>query len=190
MKKISRWLLKLNGWKLNDSQIDFPDKFVLIIAPHTSMWDFVWGRLMLSAFGLKARFLIKQEVFWFPLGRLLKWLGGMPVNRSRGNTMVQQVVEELAKHEQLVIAITPEGTRAAVKRWKKGFYRIAVSANIPIGVGYVDYSSCTYGIVKFIQPTGDFQHDFAQITTVYQGKRGKHPERFLVPELTSEEEKG
>jgi 1-acyl-sn-glycerol-3-phosphate acyltransferase len=189
IKNVFQRLLTINGWKQMDTTAALPDKFVLMIAPHTSMWDFVWGKMMTSALGLNVRFLIKQEVFWFPLGMLLKGMGGLPVNRGRGNTMVQQVVEELSKHKRLVIVITPEGTRSPVKRWKKGFYHIAVNANIPIGVGYLDYKTRTFGIAKIIHPTGNFSLDFARVLEVYAGKEGKHPGRFLLPDPLGDEAK-
>jgi 1-acyl-sn-glycerol-3-phosphate acyltransferase len=188
MRRLAQWLLKINGWKRTDTVPELPDKFVLMIAPHTSMWDFVWGRLMTTSLGLNVRFLIKQEVFWFPLGGVLRWMGGMPVNRSRGNQMIQQVVDELARKNRLVIVITPEGTRSPIARWKKGFYHIAVGAGIPIGVGYLDYKTKTYGIGRFIHPTGNFLHDFSEALEVYAGKMGKHPQRFLLPDLRGDED--
>lgn len=164
-------------------------KFVLIIAPHTSMWDFVWGKLILSSSGYSVKFLIKKEMFWFPIGSILKFLGGIPVDRRKGGKMVQHVVEEFEKNSEFVIAITPEGTRAKTTKWKRGFYNIARLADVPIAVGYLDYSCKRAGVEIIIKPTGDFNKDFKVITNVYKDKHGKYPEKFSLP-LTDGKTKG
>jgi 1-acyl-sn-glycerol-3-phosphate acyltransferase len=184
MPKLSRWILATNGWKMTHPPPVGIERFVLVIAPHTSMWDFVWGKLILAGMGLRVKFMIKKEMFWFPLGPVLKWLGGIPVDRRRGNMMIHQVVETFERYDnrQLTVVITPEGTRSPTTYWKKGFYRIAMSARVPIAVGYLDYGSKTYGIVFTFEPTGDFEKDCADIPEFYKDKIGKHPERFLLPE--------
>lgn len=180
-KQFFRWILKQTGWKSTHAHPVDLKRFVLIIAPHTSMWDFVWGKLFVAALGYKVKFLIKKEVFWFPLGLLIRALGGLPVNRNRGNQMIHQVVEAFEKHEELVVVITPEGTRAATTHWKKGFYHIALKAGVPVAVGYLDYPTRTYGVVFTFMPTGDFKKDFEPIAALYRSKTGKHPDRFALP---------
>jgi 1-acyl-sn-glycerol-3-phosphate acyltransferase len=182
--RLSRWILALSGWQMTHPAPEGVDRFVLVIAPHTSMWDFVWGKLILTGMKLRVKFMIKKEIFWFPLGPLLKWLGGIPVDRGRGNMMIHQVVDafEHYRGRGLTVVITPEGTRSPTRYWKKGFYRIAMSAKVPVAVGYLDYATRTYGIVFTFEPTGDFDKDCAAIPDFYSNKVGKHPERFLLPE--------
>lgn len=182
IKLLFKFILKLKGWKITHYPPPGLQKFVMIIAPHTSMWDFIWGRLILTVLGLRVKFLIKQEVFWFPIGILLKAMGGLPVDRKRGSMMIHQVVEELEKAERLVIVITPEGTRAKTSKWKKGFYRIAEKAGVPVGVGFLDYKTMTCGVSYTFQPSGDFENDFRQIAEIYIGKEGKHSDRFAIPQ--------
>lgn len=179
------WVLRVSGWKATHLPPPGLDKFVLIIAPHTSMWDFVWGRLILSSMHLRVKFLIKKEIFWFPLGLLLKALGGLPVDRTHGNQMIHQVVEAYERSTKLVVVITPEGTRKRIRHWKKGFYRIAKSAGVPVAVGYLDYSTRTYGIVYNFMPSGDFEKDCESMVRFYSDKTGKHAERFEVPDWKS-----
>ncbi len=160
-----------------------PERCVLIVAPHTSFWDFVWGWCFMQEYGLKVKFLIKQEVFFFPLGLLLKWLGGIPVDRRRGNNMVQQVVDAYQKHQKLCVVITPEGTRKPTRNWKKGFHHIARQANVPVAVGYVDYATKTYGLPLVFAPSDDFAKDMQDVVEVYQNRKGKYPEMFLLPHV-------
>lgn len=185
IKHLAAWTLKINGWKA--IQYPPPDlkKFVLIIAPHTSMWDFVWGKLILISLGFKVKFLIKKEVFWFPLGLLLKALGGLPVDRTKGSSVIEQVVEAFEQHHELIVAITPEGTRARTTKWKMGYHKIARSAAVPVGVGYLDYSNLTYGIAFTYHPSKHPDKDFLPIAAVYQNKTGKHPEKFSLPNRVS-----
>jgi 1-acyl-sn-glycerol-3-phosphate acyltransferase len=181
-----RVLLRLAGWNAVSYPVILPERFVLIVAPHTSMWDFVWGYCFMREMRLKVKFLIKHEVFFFPLGPLLKWLGGLPVDRGRGSTMVQQVVEAFDSSRKLVVAITPEGTRKPTRKWKRGFYRIATSAAVPVAVGYVDYATKTYGIPLLFTPTGNYTSDMEKVTEVFHNRTGKHPEMFLLPDITNE----
>jgi 1-acyl-sn-glycerol-3-phosphate acyltransferase len=182
---ICSWILKLAGWKITHRVPGDMKRFVLIIAPHTSMWDFVWGWVILKSMRLDARFMIKKEMFWFPLGWILKGLGGLPVDRSQGSHLVHMVAETLSKSDHMVMAITPEATRKPNADWKKGFYRIALSAKLPVAVGYLDYAQKTTGIVSIFYPTGDFAADTRFLRDFYKDRKGKHPEKFLLPEWCS-----
>ncbi len=175
------------GWKVSDNHCQLPEQSILIIAPHTSMWDFIWGKMMLSVLGLRVKFLIKQEAFWFPLGIILKAMGGIPVNRRRGRVMIQQVVNVLENNKKVTIVITPEGTRAPTKNWKKGFYHIAIKAGVPVVAGFLDYGSLTYGADLVFKPSGDYERDFIMIAKIYKGRQGKYKDRFLIPETNIEE---
>jgi len=174
---ISRIILKIFGWKRVG---EFPkgDRFVVLAAPHTSLWDFVWGRLYYSSIGKPVMFMIKDKYFAFPLGILLRWLGAIPVYIGKKTGLVQQMVDEFAKRDQFLITIAPEATRKRVNRWKKGFYHISREANVPIALGYIDYKKRTLGIMETISPSGDEKADFEKMRIVYSKISAKHPEKF------------
>jgi 1-acyl-sn-glycerol-3-phosphate acyltransferase len=178
MKILARIILKLRNWKIVG---EFPDelkKAVVIVAPHTSMWDFFWGRMIYFALGKEVKFLIKQEMFKFPLKGIVSGLGGIPVNRGKRNNMVDYVAGLFKARESLFITITPEATRKLNNSWKKGFYYIALNAKVPIVIGIIDYKAREIGNVGIFEPTGDFNKDFAYIETFYKGRGAKHPEKY------------
>ena len=177
---ISRFILRLMGWHITSVIPTGTKKCIIAVAPHTSYWDFVIGRLAYWVMGIKASFLIKKEAFRFPFRRLLIRMGGLPVDRGRSSKMVDDVVEQFNKSESLVIVITPEGTRKPVKHWKKGFYYIALKANVPIALGYLDYAKKEGGVGKVIYPNGDFEGQMKEIREFYRGMSPKHPERFFT----------
>jgi 1-acyl-sn-glycerol-3-phosphate acyltransferase len=154
-----------------------PPRCVVIGAPHTSGWDLPLTLLMMLAAGLRLRWIGKDTLFRGPVGWLLRALGGIPVNRrSRGN-FVEQMAAAFRANESLMLAILPEGTRSATRYWKTGFYYIALSAGVPIVLGYADYRRRVVGLGPVLQPTGDIQADFETIRAFYSGITGKHPER-------------
>jgi 1-acyl-sn-glycerol-3-phosphate acyltransferase len=153
-------------------------KAVVIVAPHTSYWDFVIGRLTFFASGTRMRVLIKKESFVFPLGILLKSVGAIPVDRGKKNNMVGQVVQLFNEAASLCVVITPEGTRKLVRHWKKGFYMIAVEAKVPIALAFIDYGNKTGGIGPLVYPSGDFEKDMEFINNFYRDKTGKFPGQF------------
>jgi 1-acyl-sn-glycerol-3-phosphate acyltransferase len=179
MKKLSLWIFKKTGWKAIVA-VDEPPKSVICVAPHTSNWDFVIGKLYYWALGRKSGFLMKKSWFFFPIGNLLRNMGGIPVNRSKSTSVTDQVAEEFNKWETFHVAITPEGTRSLVKKWKMGFYYIAVKANVPIQLAYIDYKKKEMGITCIIYPSGDEKADLAKIQTFYRGVIAKHPEKFNI----------
>lgn len=174
----ARLILKMMGWKISGVIPHGEKKCVIAAAPHTSYWDFIIGRLAYWQMGIKTHFLIKKEIFKFPLKRLILNMGGIPVDRSKSNRMVDQVVELFNKYDSFFLVITPEGTRKPVRHWKKGFYYIALKANVPIALGYVDYARKEGGIGKVIFPNGNIDEQLKEIMDFYKGKTGKHPERF------------
>jgi 1-acyl-sn-glycerol-3-phosphate acyltransferase len=180
LKLFARLMLKLMGWKIKGVIPPGTKKCVIAVAPHTSYWDFVIGRLAYWVMGIKASFLIKKEVFKFPFKRLLLHMGGIPVDRGRSSKMVDQVSERFRKSESLYIVITPEGTRKPVKQWKKGFYYIAYKAGVPIALGYLDYAKKEGGVGKVIIPDGDIEKQMQEIKDFYKGMTPKHPERFRI----------
>ena len=175
-------MLWLMGWKITSVIPPGTKKCVIAVAPHTSYWDFVIGRLAYWVLGVKASFLIKKEAFRFPFKHLLMHMGGLPVDRGRSSKMIDEVVEQFRKSESLFIVITPEGTRKPVKNWKKGFYVIANQARVPIALGYLDYKKKEGGVGKVILPNGDIDSQMKEIRDFYRDMTPKHPERFYVPE--------
>ncbi len=153
-------------------------QFVFIMAPHTSYWDFVVGRLGLWSIGVSSFFLIKKESFFFPLGIFLKAMGGIPVDRAKSNNVVNEVADLFKHHPALVITITPEGTRSLRKAWKRGFWFIAKKARVPIVMGYLDYGKKIAGVHKLFYPGASYEQDLAMMYDFYQNITAKHPEKF------------
>ena len=176
----ARLVLRLMGWKITGVIPPGTKKCVIAVAPHTSSWDFVIGRLAYWVLGVKASFLMKKEAFRFPFKHLLLHMGGISVDRGRGGKMVDQVVERFKNSESLFIVITPEGTRKPVKQWKRGFYYIANQAQVPIALGYLDYKKKEGGVGKVIFPNGDMENQMKEIREFYRGITPKHPERFFI----------
>ena len=179
MKKISLWIFKIVGWKAVVT-VEEPSKSVICVAPHTSNWDFVIGKLYYWSLGRKSGFLMKKSWFFFPVGNLLRSMNGIPVDRSKSTSVTDQVAEDFSNHDNFHVAITPEGTRSLVKKWKMGFYYIAVKANVPIQLAYIDYKKKEMGITGIIFPSGDEKADMAKITEFYKNITAKHPEKFNI----------
>ncbi len=178
LKAFSKLILRIFGWKEFDEIPHNIRKAVVIVAPHTSTWDFVIGRFAYWALGFKPKFLIKSEMFVFPMKGLLNWVGGIPVNRNKSGNMVENVANLFSKYDSLFITITPEGTRRLNPNWKKGFYYIALKAQVPIVIGILDYKKKIAGFSDVFYPTGDFEKDFKNIEDYYRERAGKHPENF------------
>jgi 1-acyl-sn-glycerol-3-phosphate acyltransferase len=178
--RLSRFFLRLFGWKTSAILPPGVEKAVLIVAPHTSYYDFVVGRLTFWAARIKIKVLIKKESFGFPFGIVLRQLGGVPVDRGKKNNLVEEVAELYRQHDKMIVVITPEGTRKKVRHWKRGFYQIAMAANVPIAMAYIDYANKTGGIGPMFYPTGDYDRDIQEIMKFYRDISGRHPERFSV----------
>lgn len=178
LKLISKIVLWICGWKIVGNIPDDIRKCVIIVAPHTSNLDFIVGRLAYYILDVNVKFLIKKEAFKFPVKRTLTSLGGIPVDRSQRNDIVNQVVELFNKNESLVVTITPEGTRKLNKKWKKGFYHIATAANVPVILGFLDYKNKRGGVGPVFYPTGDYEKDLKEIEQFYLDKTGRHPSNF------------
>ncbi|HTO37424.1 MAG TPA: 1-acyl-sn-glycerol-3-phosphate acyltransferase [Brumimicrobium sp.] len=178
MKKFARVLLKIFGWTITDSP-EGVNKAIIVMGPHTSSFDFVIGRLAFWHYELNAKFLIKSELFFPPLGWLLKAMGGLPVSRNKHNKFTEQAAKFFEEHENLYLVFTPEGTRKYNPNWRKGFYYIALKANVPIYIGYMDYPTKTGGILKVFEPTGDIEKDFKYLKNELSQFRGKYPEQGI-----------
>ncbi len=177
MQKLSKWILKTIGWKACVTAEE-PKKSVICVAPHTSNWDFIIGKLSYSALGREASFLMKKSWFFFPLNYFFKIIGGVAVDRSKRNSVTQQMVYEFNARETFHLAITPEGTRSLVDNWKMGFYYIARDAGVPIQIAYFDYAKKEMGIKALFYPTNDEQADLAKIQEYYKDVKGKFPAKF------------
>ena len=175
---ISKLILKLTGWKIIGGIPKDLKKCVVIVAPHTSMLDFVWGRFAFWVIRVKVKFLIKKESFDTFYGGLVKWAGGIPVDRKNSANMVETIARMFSQHDSLFITITPEGTRKYSPNWKKGFYYIALKAKVPIALGILDYKKKEAGVGKIFTPSGNFEEDFKMIEDFYRGRTGKYPENF------------
>ncbi len=174
-KKILDWC----GWQLSVTVPDY-EKCVICVAPHTSNWDFIVGKLAYLSIGRQAGFLMKKDWFFFPLGSLFRAMGGVPVERSRRTDMVGQIVARYNKSARMALAITPEGTRKPNKEWKRGFYYIAQQANIPIVLAYIDYGRKRIGLERTFIPTGDVEADMVEIKKYYMPFAGKNPDWFVT----------
>ncbi len=168
-------LLFLSGWRTDGRAPDI-DKYVLIAAPHTSNWDFIFFLLVIFKLRLPVYWMGKRSMFRWPFKWLLKKLGGIPVDRSEKNNVVNTMAKAFENSETLVITIAPSGTRKNGGPWKTGFYHIAREANVPIVCGFLDYQNKTGGIGPLFNTTGDMETDMADIRSFYSGISGRYPE--------------
>lgn len=182
MKYLSRLILKLAGWKA-EGKVPDVKKFVVVVAPHTSNWDYVVGQLFYLSMGIKARVMIKKEMFFFPMGAILKLMGGVPVDRQRKTDIVERMAEEIRKNDSFILTITPEGTRKKVTEWKRGFYRIARAAEVPILPGYFDYKRKVVGIGELFYPSDDEEADMRKIKLFFKDITPRHPEKFSIGKI-------
>ncbi|WP_300697936.1 1-acyl-sn-glycerol-3-phosphate acyltransferase [uncultured Bacteroides sp.] len=173
---------RILGWKTNVTVPNY-DKCVICAAPHTSNWDLFIGKLFYGAMGRKACFMMKKEWFFFPLGLIFKSIGGIPVNRGRKSSLVDQMAERFANSKRFQLAITPEGTRKANPEWKKGFYFIALKAQVPIVLIGVDYRTKTITSTKAIMPSGDLEKEMREVKLYYKDFEGKNPKNFALGEI-------
>jgi len=165
--------VKTSGWRLEGELPDVP-KLVLIVAPHSSWWDGIWGLLFKVALGADISFMAKRELFHGPLGGLLRKLGGVPIERAAAADVVEQMVARFGSSERLWLGIEPEGTRKAVSKWKSGFWHIARQAGVPILPGYFDYPRKVIGLGPLFVPGDDKDADIVKLRAFYRPYKGKH----------------
>ena len=182
-RKFCNWLLyKHWGWTAEITE-HHPNKYIICLAPHTSNWDFVIGQLYIGARGMKSHFLMKKEWFFWPLGPLFRRIGGIPVNRGKHTSMTDAMAETAREAKEFHLCITPEGTRSRVEDWKKGFYFIALKAELPILLYAVDYPKRLIRCTKTIIPNGDLEGQMREIKLYYKDFTGKKPENFSIGEI-------
>lgn len=176
---LGRKTFKILGWKLVGEIPADVKKCVITVAPHTSMADFILGRLAYCYLDRNVRYLIKKELFNIPvLKSILLRLGGIPVDRSGKNNVVNQAAALFGKYDNLNIIIAPEGTRKLVHNWKKGFYYIALKANVPVVLGFLDYEKKELGFGPVLCLTGNYEEDWKEMEKFYRGIPAKHPDRY------------
>lgn len=173
---------KVLGWK---SVVNVPDydKYIICAAPHTSNWDLFIGKLFYGAIGRDTGFMMKKDWFFWPLGPIFRWMGGIPVERSKHTSLVEQIIRIAKERKIFHLAITPEGTRKANPNWKRGFYYIAQGADIPILLAGIDFTTKTITLGREIIPSGDIEKDMREIKLFYKDFKGKHPERFSIGDI-------
>jgi len=167
-------LLKSLGWELD---IHFPEsrKYVLVVYPHTSNWDFPLGVVASRAIKLKAHYIAKHTLFRKPYGWFFRGLGGIPVDRNRKENLIQQVAERFDESKEFILALAPEGTRTKTDHWKSGFYHIARAAKVPIAMAYFDYSRKVIGVGGEFYPSSDINDAYETIREFFRNIQGKNP---------------
>ncbi len=188
MKLISKIFLKLLGWKLdgNPPPKEIFEKCVIICAPHTSNWDYPIALAVMNQLGIKAKYAFKKELMGFPFGPIFRALGGLSIDRSPRKegeeriSTVEAIADLYTKHDKLSLMIAPEGSRSLRKEWKTGFYYIALQAQVPICLSYLNFEKKVGGFGKIIHPTGDIHADLAEVMGYFKDKTARHPEKFSV----------
>lgn len=154
LRPLAVWVLRRLRWQVEGDIPDVP-RAVVAIAPHSSNWDFIIGASLMLVLGLRVSFVAKHSLFWWPLGNVLRWLGGIPVNRAQPEGITETLAAEYRRQERLWLAITPEGTRSAGARFKSGFHRVAEAAGVPILPVYFNYRRRVLGFLPLQQPRAD-----------------------------------
>jgi 1-acyl-sn-glycerol-3-phosphate acyltransferase len=178
-----RWFsvafLKLNGWKVEGSLSPECRKSVFIAAPHTSNWDLPYTLMVAFALRLNIYWMGKASIFRPPFRATMMWLGGIPVDRAQSNNLVEASVAAIQTADgPLQLVVPPEGTRSKARYWKSGFYYIAVGAQVPIVMAYMDYQKKISGLGPVFQPTGNIEADMQTIKAFYAPFKGKNPDQF------------
>lgn len=172
-------LYRMRGWKAS-GEVPEPRRFIIIAAPHTSNWDFVNFLGLTADLKVRAHFMGKLSLFKWPIGGFMKQMGGIPVDRHNASNAVAQMVEQFARRAEFMLTVAPEGTRGKAKKWRTGFYQIALAAKVPMVVGMMDYGTKTGGLGPLIWPTGDFRADMMKVLEVYKSCIPKFPERAVT----------
>ena len=167
-------ILRLFGWNVRHKPLPGPHG-IAVVYPHTSNWDFIVGLFAKWAVGLPFRWLAKDSLFRGPMGALMRYWGGVPVDRSAPMGATRQLADRMLASKWMWVAITPEGTRSYRPHWKSGFYHLAMTAQVPILVVYIDYKAKEVGVVDTLELSGDQQTDMAAIAAIYEGRSALYP---------------
>jgi len=173
---LATWILSRLGWT---ARIAWPDaaRVVVIVYPHTSNWDFFLGYLARLSMGLPASWIGKHTIFRWPLGPLLRRMGGIPVDRAHTAGLLEALLREFERRPTMCLALAPEGTRTRLDHLKSGFYRLALQAKVPVGLAWLDFARREIVLETWLHLTGDEEVDLGRIRQAYQGKVGRHPEK-------------
>ena len=174
---IGRFMMGIRGWRIEGEIPDIP-RMVLIVAPHTSNWDFLTGLWAKLALHLGGYFVGKHTLFRWPLGIFMRWLGGVPVDRSAAAGFADDAARLLKETDRMTLVIAPEGTRRRSQRWKSGFYRIAVAAGVPILIVGFDYSRKVIFLGPLFHPTGEYEKDLVAIQSHYRADMALKPANY------------
>ena len=177
VKATGRLVLRLCRWRIT-GQVPNQPRFILVLAPHTSSWDFLVAIASRWAVGLHSHFLMAAGFFWWPLGSILRWLGGVPVNQSARQNLVAQQVTRFNEHDRFILGLFPEGHRRKVNRWKTGFLHIAAGAKIPYQLVTLDYRKRMMILGPVLETSGDVDAELAAVRSHFRGATGKHPNQF------------
>ena len=169
--------MRLTGWRVEGNLPDLR-KYLIIVAPHTSNWDFFYGFLAYMTLRLDATWLAKHTIFRWPLGPIARRFGGAPIDRAQAANVVQAHIAEFGRRDRMALVITPEGTRKRVPEWKRGFYFIAMGAGVPIVPVALDFSSKRILIGEVFTPTGDYSADLPRIKGFYSSEMARNPAQF------------
>ncbi|MCP4122398.1 MAG: acyltransferase [Bacteroidetes bacterium] len=187
LKQLAKSLFRINGWTYENKIGPFGPKCILLAAPHTSNWDYIYGLVFFDKMGIEAKIAMKKDWFRFPFKQIIEPIGGIAVNRTQnGNdtekkSSVDAMAELFNTHEELILVITPEGTRSKAPRWRTGFYHIAMKANVPLVLSYLDYENKKGVVGKIIYPTGNIESDLKEIMEFYDAHgRGKFHDQFSL----------
>lgn len=183
---IARAFWRASRWSLVPESPRVHGARVVVGAPHTSNWDFVLMLAIAWEVGLEPRWLGKHQLFRAPFGRIMRALGGIPVDRRDPARVVDEVVAAMGEGDDVVLVVTPEGTRGKGEGWRSGFYRIATAVGVPVTLGYVDRTTMTTGLGPTFALTGDVRSDMDRIRAFYADKAGVHPESRTEPRLRDE----
>ncbi len=175
MRRIALLFFKLAGWKSQGRKPDI-SRYVIIAAPHTSNWDFIYTLCLTFIYRIKPVIMMKDAWFRWPLGPLFRWLGVIPIDQSKSNNVVAQSIAHFNQSKNMILVLAPAGTRKRARQWRTGFYYIATGAGVPIVLGFLDYRRKIGGIGPTIHPTGDLEADMTVIQSFYKDIAGKHPE--------------
>ncbi|MBB5210944.1 1-acyl-sn-glycerol-3-phosphate acyltransferase [Microbulbifer hydrolyticus] len=182
LRLVARLLLKLHGWRVvADERALKLKKYVLLAAPHTSNWDGYFFILAALKLKVNPQWMGKDKLFKFPLGGTMRWFGGIAVDRSKANNLVEATVNQYKSREELVIAVPPEGTRGKTERWKTGFYHIARGAAVPVVCGFVDFAKKEAGLGPVMEMGENLAKELARFGSFYAGKVGKYPDDYTAP---------
>jgi 1-acyl-sn-glycerol-3-phosphate acyltransferase len=177
-QSLASFVLWLAGWKTTGNPPELK-KYVLICGPHTSNWDFPLLLLVMLDYQISIQVLGKKSLFPVGFGWLMKWLGLIPVDRSKSTNLAAQVIDAFNASDEMVLVIAPEGTRGKVGKFKTGFYHIASGAKVPVALGYCDYSKKRAGFGPIVEPNGDIDSQLPEIQAFFRGIPGKNPQHGM-----------